>query len=104
MAIDGVIEDVPSPTFTLVQTYDTSIGEFWHADLYRLTAPEEADELGLDGAMAHAITLIEWPERLGPHLPARHLSITFTECADPDARRITFAGVGDGWHWLEAVV
>ena len=58
-------EDVPSPTFTLVQTYDDPMGtEIWHADLYRLSDPSELAELGLDEALTDAICLIEWPDRL----------------------------------------
>ena len=60
----GREEDVPSPTFTLVQTYDADV-EIWHADLYRLSHPDEALELGLEDAFASAICLVEWPERLG---------------------------------------
>lgn len=68
-------EDVPSPTFTLVQTYVGKSGEIWHFDLYRLTNPDEALELGIEDAFHDAISLIEWPERLGPHLPRGRLSV-----------------------------
>lgn len=61
-------EDVPSPTFTLVQTY-AGDPDIWHADLYRLTHPDEVVELGLEDAFATAICLIEWPDRLGSILP-----------------------------------
>lgn len=63
-------EPVPSPTFTLVQTYDTGDVPIWHADLYRLGDPSEVDELGLDDALGEAICLIEWPDRLAPEWPA----------------------------------
>lgn len=65
----GRMEDVPSPTFTLVQTYDAGEVEIWHADLYRLTHPDEVLELGLDEAFSTAICLVEWPDRLGAHVP-----------------------------------
>lgn len=58
-------EEVPSPTFTLVQTYPHPQGDLWHADLYRLTHPDEVQELGLEDAFETAICLIEWPDRLG---------------------------------------
>jgi tRNA threonylcarbamoyladenosine biosynthesis protein TsaE len=69
------LEDVPSPTFTLVQVYPAGEDEIWHADLYRLTHPDEVWELGLDEAFDHAITLVEWPDRLGGHLPPRALRL-----------------------------
>lgn len=83
-------EEVPSPTFTLVQTYATALGEIWHADLYRLGSPEEALELGLDGAMEDAICLIEWPERLGTLVPADALSLAFV--AGEDGHSVTISG------------
>lgn len=70
-------EDVPSPTFTLVQTYDTATGELWHADLYRLSDVSEVEELGLTDAFETAICLIEWPDRLGS-TPQDALTITLT--------------------------
>lgn len=69
---------VPSPTFTLVQTYDTPIGPLWHCDLYRIEFPEECWELGLSEAFERAVTLIEWPERMGAFLPTKALAITFS--------------------------
>lgn len=74
----GASEDVPSPSFTLVQTYQNDLVEIWHADLYRLTHPDEIQELGLVDAMEQAICLIEWPDRLGDLLPKRaiHLGLT----------------------------
>lgn len=68
-------EDVPSPTFTLVQTYEHQAGDIWHCDLYRLTHPDEAFELGLDEAFETAICLIEWPDRLGEQHPTEALLI-----------------------------
>ncbi len=62
-------EDVPSPTYTIVQTYGAGPLEIWHADLYRLCSPDELMELGLDEAFGTAVVLIEWPERLGVHAP-----------------------------------
>lgn len=71
------IEDAPSPTYTLVQVYETANDiPLWHVDLYRIEAPGELDELGFDDAFDDAITLIEWPERLGNARPADRLEIS----------------------------
>jgi len=87
-------EEVPSPTFTLVQCYDRVPAEVWHFDLYRLDRPEEAFELGIEEAFAEGITLIEWPERLGRILPAERLEIAFSFATDPGARRAVLTGTG----------
>jgi len=76
-ALAGAQIEVPSPTFTLVQTYDLPIGDVWHCDLYRLTHPDEALELGLDEAFETAICLIEWPDRLGTDAPQQALRLQF---------------------------
>jgi len=75
---------VPSPTFTLVEVYETERGTFWHFDLYRLEAHEQVYELGWEDALAEGIVLIEWPQRLGTLLP-KHLSVTLE--VDGDGRR-----------------
>jgi tRNA threonylcarbamoyladenosine biosynthesis protein TsaE len=81
--------EVPSPTFTLVQTYaDPRGGEIWHADLYRLTHPDEGLELGLDEAFSRAITLVEWPERLGPAAPVPALAVTLAPQGEGRAARL----------------
>ena len=81
----GRAEDVPSPSFTLVQTYDADV-EIWHADLYRLSHSDDARELGLDDAFATAICLVEWPERLGSHAPINAIKITLS--AEGEGRRV----------------
>lgn len=71
--------DVPSPTFTLLQTYDAPMGEIWHFDFYRLRHPEEVFELGWEDALAGGgLLLLEWAERIGPLLPptVTHVVIT----------------------------
>lgn len=93
-----VPEDVPSPTFTLVQTYDTGAGELWHADLYRLSSPDEIEELGLTEAMEQAICLIEWPDRLGSLTPPDALSLSFaTTQEDDETRRLTLTWTAPHW-------
>lgn len=69
--------EVPSPTFTLVQVYDQFMPAIWHFDLYRLSNPDEAYELGLDDAVKNAICLIEWPSRLEGDLPENCLNLFF---------------------------
>jgi tRNA threonylcarbamoyladenosine biosynthesis protein TsaE len=80
--------DVPSPTFTLVQEYDTSLGRVHHFDLWRLDGPAALDELGWDEAR-DGIVLAEWPDRLGPLRPPDALTIALAAGETPDARRAT---------------
>jgi tRNA threonylcarbamoyladenosine biosynthesis protein TsaE len=88
--------EVPSPTFTLVQTYEGADVEIYHFDLYRLERPEDALELGIDDAFAEGISLIEWPENLGAYLPRGVLRVQIGQSADDTARRITLDG-GETW-------
>lgn len=88
------MEDVPSPTFTLVQTYEDDDAEIWHCDLYRLTHPDEALELGLDDAFETAICLIEWPDRLGDVAPKSALTLSFE--AQEGQHHVTISGQ-DRW-------
>ena len=67
--------DIPSPTFTLVQFYAGPKFEIAHFDLYRLTRPEEALEIGLDESLKEGAAVIEWPERLGHHMPEDRLDV-----------------------------
>lgn len=96
--------EVPSPTFTLLQVYDGREAPIFHFDLYRLEAPEDAWELGIEEAFADAISLIEWPERLGALLPDDRLevSLDFTGMAET-ARIARLAGRG-GWRRRLAAV
>lgn len=82
----GRAEDVPSPTFTLVQAYEAEDVDIWHADLYRLSHPDEVTELGLESAFDTAICLVEWPERLGDLTPERALTLRFS--LSGDGRRV----------------
>lgn len=84
----GLQEEIPSPTFTLVQVYPFQKTELWHFDLYRLTSPQEAYELGLLEALTQAICLIEWSERLGSEAPPYTIHIAFEHMSDPTLRRL----------------
>jgi tRNA threonylcarbamoyladenosine biosynthesis protein TsaE len=88
-------EEVPSPTFTLVQTYPDADTSIWHFDLYRLTRADEAWELGIEEAFACGISLIEWPDRLGRLLPPHRLEITLEFGWRPEARRALIDGDAD---------
>ncbi|HOO80925.1 MAG TPA: tRNA (adenosine(37)-N6)-threonylcarbamoyltransferase complex ATPase subunit type 1 TsaE [Alphaproteobacteria bacterium] len=81
--------DVPSPTFTLVQLYDGLTCPIYHYDLYRIEHPDEIFELGWDDALADGITIVEWPDRLGPYKPPLSLDITLSNADnDPNKREI----------------
>ena len=81
---------VPSPTFTLVEIYDTPAGVFWHFDLYRLEEPEQVFELGWEEARADGMALVEWAERLGALLPPERLTVTLA--MEGDGRRADLQG------------
>jgi tRNA threonylcarbamoyladenosine biosynthesis protein TsaE len=87
-------EEVPSPTFTLLQCYDRIPAPVWHFDLYRLSRPDEVYELGFEEALAEAISLIEWPDRLGPLLPADRLEVHLSYAEAATARRAVLIGAG----------
>lgn len=78
--------DVPSPTFTLMQNYETPRFDVAHFDLYRLTDPEELDELGLETALTRGIAVIEWPSRGAGRIPAEHVTLLLEE-GDSESRR-----------------
>ena len=86
--------EVPSPTFTLVQSYDLPAGLAHHFDLYRLDGPEGLAELGWDEAR-EGIVLVEWPERLGAERPEGALTVTLEPLAEEEARRVTLSGWDD---------
>jgi tRNA threonylcarbamoyladenosine biosynthesis protein TsaE len=86
-------EEVPSPTFTLVQTYETQNFTISHVDLYRVKAASELRELGLDEALERGVLLIEWPDRMGLQLPPDRLDIMF-EAVDGETRLMKLVGRG----------
>lgn len=90
--------DVPSPTFTLVQTYPAVLGgeavELWHFDLYRLTEPEQAYDLAIEDAFHEGVSLLEWPDRLGYLLPPQRLDLILETAGE--GRLLKLAGDA-GW-------
>jgi tRNA threonylcarbamoyladenosine biosynthesis protein TsaE len=84
----GYDGEVPSPSFAIVQPYDTLNPPLWHVDLYRIEQPEEMAELGLESALSDAAVIVEWPERAGDEAwpDALRLSLDF---APDGARRLT---------------
>jgi tRNA threonylcarbamoyladenosine biosynthesis protein TsaE len=87
--------EVPSPTFAIVQPYDTLPLPVWHADLYRIEQPQELDEIGLDCA-EEGLLLVEWPDRAGQQAWPNALRLIF-DFADDGARRLT-ADVPPAWE------
>lgn len=81
---------VPSPTFTLVEVYDTPRGTFWHFDLYRLEEPEQVFELGWEEVRTDGVALVEWADRLGRLLPQNRLTVTLA--IEGDGRRADLQG------------
>ncbi len=84
---DGI--EIPSPTFTLVQSYNTPRFEVAHYDLYRLSNPEELGELGLEHALSRGIALVEWPERAGDLLASERLTLALQDTGDETRRDVT---------------
>jgi tRNA threonylcarbamoyl adenosine modification protein YjeE len=85
--------EVPSPTFALMQRYETPLVALYHCDFYRLK-PGEIEELGLDDALGEGVVLIEWPERAAGWLPQDRLDIAIDETVSPGLRRIVLTGHG----------
>lgn len=94
-ALLGRDVDVPSPTYTLVQSYDGPDFPIFHMDLYRLEDPDEVFELGWDETQ-DGLALIEWPERAGSHLPAWRLDLTFEILGD--TRKAILEPHGEDWQ------
>jgi tRNA threonylcarbamoyladenosine biosynthesis protein TsaE len=98
-------KEVPSPTFTLVQTYDIGDEILSHFDLYRLDRPEDSQELGFDDALSDGPVLVEWPDRLGPFIPADRLDMTFVfDGREDDARSVGLSAHGSWMARLDTVL
>jgi tRNA threonylcarbamoyl adenosine modification protein YjeE len=89
-------EDVPSPSFPVVQVYELGDIALWHFDLYRIERETELDELGLEEALGSAVALIEWPERAAGRLPARRLDVRLEWSAE--GRLALLAGTLQSGH------
>ena len=102
MEMQGVVvEDIHSPTFTIVQIYDTLVPSVWHLDLYRISNPDEMIDLDLENALEKYVCLIEWPQNMGLHVPERNISITFEEIVGSgEVRNIDFEFYGTGWEHI----
>jgi N-acetylmuramate 1-kinase len=90
---DGKAE-VPSPTFSLHQSYVSPRLTVAHFDFYRLSGPSEAAELGFEDAAQDGAVIVEWPERAATLLPETRIEIALAETSDPDVRRVTVRGLG----------
>jgi tRNA threonylcarbamoyl adenosine modification protein YjeE len=91
-------QEVPSPTFTLVQAYEFPGLTVSHFDLYRIETPDEVYELGLDDAIADGVVLIEWPERMGGLLPTDRVQLELLAGESPEERLAELTGYG---AWAE---
>jgi tRNA threonylcarbamoyladenosine biosynthesis protein TsaE len=91
-------DEAPSPTYTLVQTYEGLRGPLWHLDLYRLERPEDALELGLEDGLDSALMLIEWPERLGALAPASRIEVSLAPDGDGRIARLSGHGAKVGFR------
>ena len=87
--------EVPSPTFPLVQAYDTPRLSVAHFDLYRLTGPDDLEEIGFADAITQGLALVEWPERAEAALPDDRIEIAFKAASDPERRHIEITGLGE---------
>lgn len=94
-ALMGAATDVPSPTYTLVQTYEAPHFQIYHFDLYRLQSPDELIELGWDETQ-NGLAIVEWPQQAGPRLPRWRLDLDLQP--DGTGRKATLEGHGEDWQ------
>lgn len=94
-------DEVPSPSFSLIQIYDTIVPPICHVDLYRLSFSSELEELGLENLYESSVTLIEWPERLANRLPARFFEIEFSFSKNKEnERNLSIVFLGPNWEYI----
>ncbi len=97
----GTVIDVPSPTFTLVQTYETPRFEVAHFDLYRLSDPNELNELGLDLALKRGVAIIEWPSRAAALIPDDRITLELSDTGAAGVRTAILTGAGNTGRRIE---
>jgi N-acetylmuramate 1-kinase len=95
--LDDADAEVPSPTFSIIQTYDTLRVPIAHLDLYRLNSDDDLRELGIDDELARAAVIVEWPERAPSLSSPDRLDIALIEAASPDRRTLSITAHGT-WH------
>jgi len=103
-SLTSIDEEVPSPTFTLVQIYEVDVGELYHFDVYRLEQADDALELGIEEAFNEGISLIEWPSKLGTYLPWDCLNIKINHDENSETSRVmTFSSNGTWMQRLKEI-
>src|SRR5262245_29553729 len=98
-----VAVEVPSPTFSLAQSYDTPRLRVTHFDFYRLAFAEEAREVGFDEAIADGAAIVEWPDRIAELLPENRCEIELAETWHGKTRRLTMRGLGSAGQWVARI-
>ena len=95
----GVVAPVTSPTFALIHEYRSPRSPVYHIDLYRLGRADELTNIGWDDAIgAHALVIVEWPERAADRLPADHIPVTLQHLPTDPSRRLLYAGGHVSWR------
>lgn len=89
-------QDVPSPTFTLLQIYEADELPIYHFDLYRLEKPEDVFELGIEDTFAQGVNFIEWPDKMGKFFPHRKALIIQID-VQSEKRIFTFSSLNPSW-------
>ena len=80
--VNAKIENIGSPTFNIIQTYESDVAEIWHIDCYRMKSSDEFFELGIDEIFSSCITIIEWPEIIEKFLPEDAIKLKFSKIED----------------------